>query len=660
MIDFCAITPNHIAFDIETYPNIFTLTAVHCFTGEVWVFEISDRKNESAAMCDWLDRISDCNGSLIGFNSLAFDYPVVHYIYKNYNTITVKQIYNRSQDIIQCMNKFAFTVWESDWVVPQIDLFKLHHFDNPAKSTSLKVLEFNMLMRSIEDCPFDFGINLNDEQKKILLQYNLYDVKATIKFYHYSKEQLDFRQTLNETYNKNYLNHNDVKLGTDFFISRLEQRTPECCFQYVNGKRSIVQTKREQMVLKDIVLDYITFENLEFKRVLDFFKSQTITQTKDVFSGLKANVGGLDFAFGTGGLHSSVKNKIFKSTAETVIIDLDVTSYYPSLSIVNKFYPQHLGETFCEVYQELFNERKLWAKGTVQNEMLKLALNGSFGNTNSDYSPLKDPQFTMAITINGQLLLCLLAEALIRAQDVKLIQANTDGITFECLRTSVPYVEAVKDWWQNLTGLQLEQAEYSLMAIKDVNNYLAQDLKGNIKRKGVYASDRNNKKELPWHKNHGALVVPKAAEAWLVHGADIEDFICNHNNMFDFYLRERANGKSYVQWGGKKIGKTVRYYVAEGGKELEQVRPTNGTPGDYKRKNSITDEYYNEIKALVNGQWDERINTKNKSVYEEFKTSAVCSGYKVQICNDLDKEYTTPIDFSWYINETKKLTQMVD
>ena len=62
--------------------------------------------------------------------------------------------------------------------------------------------------------------------------------------------------------------------------------------------------------------------------------------------------------------------------------------------------------------------------------MLKLALNGVYGDSNNVFSVFYDPLFTMSITLNGQLLLCLLAENLMEnVPGLKIIQCNTDGIT---------------------------------------------------------------------------------------------------------------------------------------------------------------------------------------------------------------------------------------
>ena len=61
-------------------------------------------------------------------------------------------------------------------------------------------------------------------------------------------------------------------------------------------------------------------------------------------------------------------------------------------------------------------------KGSDVNAMLKLALNGVYGDTNNIHSPFYDPLYTMRVTINGQLLLCLLAEWLMKIPNLQIIQ----------------------------------------------------------------------------------------------------------------------------------------------------------------------------------------------------------------------------------------------
>lgn len=657
------LTAGDIRYDIETYPNAFTIGLLHPDTRQKWVFEISFRRNDIQLFCRYIEELQRQGCRLVGFNNIGFDYPVIHFIYQNRHTgITVKDIYDKAMAIINAHDnaKFAHMVWESDWLVPQIDLYKIHHFDNRARATGLKVLEFNMRMDNIEDLPFAVGTELNSEQLDTLIDYMWHDIDATDRFYNESLDQIRFREELSEKYDRNFLNHNDTKIGKDFFIMKLEEAQPGCCYQYVDGKRKMVQTQRERIDLAEVVLPYVQFEQPEFQRILIWFKSQVITETKGTFKDVNCVIDDFQFDFGTGGIHGSVESQIVYSDDYWIVEDWDVASYYPNLAIANGLFPQHLGQTFCTIYKEVYEQRKGYAKGTAENAMLKLALNGVYGDSNNKYSPFFDPQYTMSITINGQLLLCMLAEQLMKLSELSMVQINTDGLTVRYPRHHQQWVHSVCQWWEQLTNLTLESAEYNRMFIRDVNNYIAEYSNGDLKRKGAYEY------KLGWHQNHSALVVPKAAEAALVHGTDIREFIRGvAHEIHDFFLRTKVPRSSSLEWGGEVISNIARYYISTEGKPLEKVMPPAGPVGEYKRANKLTDAYFNSVMAEIGqGVWDERIHTKNKSMYE-IRRTGINTGWTVNVCNNLDDLLVPPdggspmwdLNHEWYIKEAEKLVK---
>lgn len=651
MPDFIfGLTPGDLIWDSETYPNTYTVGFYHTVTGREWIFEISPRVNDVHRLIAFID-VAATQCRLVGFNSIGFDYPILHMIYKSYGIVTCNDIYQKAMSII-FGGSFPHMVWENEWVLPQVDLYKIHHFDNKARATSLKVLEFNMQMDKIEDLPFDVGIHLNHDQIDTLIEYMMYDIESTHLFYKKSTDQIRFREELSVKYGKNFVNHNDTKIGKDYLIMKLEEQEPGCCYTYVDGKRVMRQTPRQQIRIADVLLPYIGFQHSEFKRIHDWFKKAVIVNTRSEVTGLDCTIDGFHYAFGTGGIHGSVESQIVTSDDEYIIEDWDVASYYPNLAIVNQFHPEHLGNTFCDIYKEMYEQRKTYPKGSPENAMLKLALNGTYGDSNSEYSPFYDPQFTMAITVNGQLLLCMLAEAL-RHHNLQMIQINTDGLTVRYHRSLKEWVHSVASWWETLTGLTLEHCEYSRMFIRDVNNYIAEHPNGKLKRKGAYDYD------LGWHQNHSALVVKKAAEANLVHGADVKHFIESHTDVYDFMLRTKVPRNSKLEWGGDIMPNIVRYYVSTDGDILEKVMPPAGPVGAYKRANGLTDDYYFSVLREVGDEWDERIHTKNKSKYEERRT-AYHQGYTVVICNDLNEHDFSDINYDYYVKETEKLINVFD
>ena len=610
-------------FDLETYPNIFTMAVEHADAPLRWAFEISDWRDDSRQIIEFLMHLKDTDSRMVGFNSLGFDYPVLHTLIRQ-GKATARNLYDKAQAIIGSQDdegRWNHMVYESDRLVTQIDLFKIHHFDNRARSTSLKVLEFNMRADSVQDLPFPFGTSLTREQAEVLKQYNAHDVAQTKRFYHETRPMIAFREELCVKYpGRDWLNFNDTKIGKDYFIMKLEEAGVPC-YDFGPKGRTPRQTKRPQIHLKDAILPWITFEQPEFQRVLEWLKAQTITETKGVFTDLVARVDGFDFVFGTGGIHGSVENEIVEADSEYAVIDLDVSSYYPNLAIKNRFFPEHLGQGFCDIYQHLYEQRKNYPKGSAENAMLKLALNGVYGDSNNVFSVFYDPLFTMKITLNGQLLLCLLAETLMNLEGLRLIQINTDGLTIRVPRGLISEVERIRGEWEQMTQLTLEEALYYRMFIRDVNSYIAEYMDGKLKRKGAYEYD------LEWHQNHSALVVPKAAEKVLVEGAPIRETVENWPDMYDFMLRAKVPRSSYLviqypeEWGNTDfpIQNTTRYYVAKGGGRLYKWMPPLAKKPD---------------------QW---------------RRIGVESGWGVCVCNDI-KDATAPVDFDYYIREVEKIT----
>ena len=249
-----------------------------------------------------------------------------------------------------------------------------------------------------------------------------------------------------------------------------------------------------------------------------------------------------------------------------MILDLDVTSMYPSIAISQGYYPEHLGPTFVKVYDQLRQQRVGYKKGSPENAMLKLALNGVYGNSNNPFSIFFDPKFTMSITLTGQLALAMLAERL--ADHGQIIQANTDGITIAIHRHLYERVKRICAQWEKETGLTLEEAEYSRMFVADVNSYIAEYVKGGVKRKGRYEWD------VEWHQDASALVIAKVAEQVLLKGVPIRATVENWPDRMDFMCRVKIP-RSSTLWGsdGRQLPNMLRYYVAKDGVELTKIMP---------------------------------------------------------------------------------------
>ncbi len=205
-----------------------------------------------------------------------------------------------------------------------------------------------------------------------------------------------------------------------------------------------------------------------------------------------------------------------------------------------------------------------------------------------------------------------------------------------------------------------------------------------LKRKGSFEhAPPGERNPAGWHQNLSAMVVPKAAEAYLVHGTPIRQFIYHHQDIMDFMLRTKVPRNSHLLLGDQPYQRITRYLVTNTGGELMKVSPPpeGCMVGQWKRANGLTDWFYNEemnnnrdcpmcfapwtgcshsVELDSTGRpWDERINTKNKSMYGERRLG-IDVGWLVTPFNRIDGQIDRDqINFEYYIAETGKLTDQL-
>lgn len=652
--------PAAYVYDVESFPNVFTFAAVDLYSDQWFEFEISDWHDDRAALfvyADWCRR----NGVFwIGFNNLHYDYPLMHFILEDIERATASDIYEKSQHILHSDERSE--IWENNRIIPQIDLFKIHHFDNKAKTTSLKALQVNMRRRNVLESEIPFGTVLTpDQTNRVIKPYNREDTDSTKEFAHITMPDIELRWNMRDRINGDVLNFNDTKLGKEFLAQRLGENI--CYYRDSNNKRQPRQTFRHSIALAECILPYIQFGQSDFRRVHEWLMQQVIFQTKGVFENLKAQVNGIDYAFGTGGIHGSVTSRAFVSDSEYVIYDDDVKGYYPNMILRNRFFPEHLGEAFLREFAWVVEQKEKSIKGTPENKTFKLAGNGVYGDSNNPYSVFYDPKFTMSTTLNGQLLLAMYIEWLLSVPTLEVIQANTDGVTYRVHRSFIPRVEEIRKAWMTFTLLELESAEYTRVWIRDVNNYVAESPSGKkLKLKGAYwtpdkhPEDIQNLSPTGWYRDYSADICAKAAVACMTKGADIASFIYSHTDMFDFMLREKCKRTDKLLIDGVEQQRVLRYYITREGGILQKVAPPTEPDrlGWFKPARNA-DPYEYLAWHRINGNiHNPALHTKNRSVYEN-RTTHFHAGYKVTECNHVDRFNFAALDYRWYIAEAQKL-----
>jgi DNA polymerase elongation subunit (family B) len=387
---------NILVYDIETMQELFLVGVYDPVKEEYLEFEVSKNKNELDSFVSWAQS-TDCYW--VGYNNLRFDAQVIEWILRNYQDWheltaleTVAKIAQKAADVIHDANYEVFPEYREEWLtLKQIDLFKINHYDNKNRMVSLKRLEFEMDLENIEEMPIHHSkTNLTDEEIQLTKDYCKNDVMATYEFYkvttgdtehplYKGNNQIELRQDIQEEFGIPCLNYSDSKIGDEMIKKYYCQ---EKRIQYSElPKKGLFRT---EVKVRNCIADYVTFQTPELQEFLNKIKKEVLTMKDEFKESLEFY--GNTYTFAKGGLHTENKPKVFEADDDTLIIDWDVSSYYPAIIINNGKYPGHLGSEFLRGYKTMFDKR-LELKPLAKKDKkikgivgaLKLAVNSVYG-----------------------------------------------------------------------------------------------------------------------------------------------------------------------------------------------------------------------------------------------------------------------------------------
>ena len=563
--------------DYETLSNCFIACFEDTKSEDQEVFVIHESKNDILELVTFLEKNIAYGEWHVSFNGLSFDSQITEHILRNKEQLLeqdgdtiAKFLYNKAQDIINKQNQGEFSEFSPrDLHIRQLDVFKLNHWDNPAKRSSLKWIQYTMDWHNIMDMPIHHTTEVTADQIPEIIIYCKNDLKSTKQIMMLSKSNIDLRGTLTEEYGIDLYSASEPRIAKDLFLHFLSNATG-----IKKWDLKQMRTSREQIIFKDIILPYINFKTATFQNLLKKFQDVILypNQTKGGFK-YSAQYKGVKTDYGLGGIHGARQSKVYNSTEDMIIMSSDVVSFYPNLAIRNKWAPAHLPkEEFCDQYEWFFEERKKIPKKDPKNYVYKIVLNSTYGLSNDENSFLYDPQFTMRITINGQLSLTMLYEMICEGIPGALpLMQNTDGLETMIPREHVDKYMEICSRWEEITNLQLEHDKYSKIVLGDVNNYIAISEEGKSKCKGRFEYDN-----LALHKNKSFLIVPKALYAYFVDGVKPEKFIKENLNIFDFCGGVKIKGNWMFterkiengEYSETKLQETIRYYISNKGSKI--------------------------------------------------------------------------------------------
>lgn len=556
------------AYDIECYKNLFTVTFVDINNGDTSAFFIGFKNNDIEKIREFLRE--EC--TLIGYNSISYDDPILRYILSYKGNNHTKDIYTLSKKLINDSSNSDKNILalryprERQWKT--IDLMKMLAFDK--LGVSLKQTAINLKWGRIQDLPYPPESLLSNKSIQTVLDYNLNDVLITKKLYETVSPLLQMRRELGAMYGLDFLSASDSRIA-NLILEKIYSEETGIPLKRLREMR----TERGNILLGDCVGKFVRFISPEMKDLYDRISSRVVYKENDYKYSEVVEYANCKFNLGIGGLHTEDPAGIFETDEDYIIQDMDVSSYYPNLIINNNFYPEHLGEQFIKILEKITDKRIDAKKNGRKTEAdgLKITINSIFGKMGFDSFWLYDPKQFLSTTITGQLGLLMLVEGL-HMNGIKVISCNTDGIVCKIPRYLEDKYYLVAHAWERLTNLQLEFTQYKKYIRRDVNSYITQKDDGSIKSKGAFLE------EVDLRKAFRMPIVAKALRAYFIDGVSIKDTVESEKDIMMFCISQKSGGNFAIEFHSKNgietLQKTNRFYVSKEGGSLVKREKTDG------------------------------------------------------------------------------------
>lgn len=548
-----------IVFDIEVLKNVFTCTCKNTDTKQITVFEISPRRVDIQGLVTFFYE----NYYFVGYNNIHYDNPILNYIimlynkhyFNSYSTRELTEsIFRMSQLVID--KNSDFDLWkEYKYARNFLSIDLLTMLYSKALRVSLKEMQVTMQYKNVEEFVVDWHQDLPEKDIDRLISYNINDVESTEELLYRCKDLLKLRIETEKDFGLPCLSLDRVNLGDRLLQLKVMEKTGLNKKQLENMK-----SPADYVDLEKVIFPWIKFESPILQKKLTDMKNQ-----HNVSPGRKGYIntfifGEMKVTIGVGGIHGDNGTCIIKPNEDELLLDSDVNSLYPSLMRMYHLYPPKLKDVLGQIFPQIIDDR-LEFKRTGQknkNETYKYMLNGVSGKMQDETSWLFSPFTVMQVRINGQLLLLMLAERLLKL-GCKLYQINTDGILYKLKKSKYEELQQVLKEWEKLTMLTLETEEFTQFYQLAINDYFGVEPNNKIKKKGFFLTD------IELGKGLTPKIIPEAIINYFVHNIPVEDTIKSCKDICKFLQAEKTGKQWTVEYNEQIQQRINRFYVSNSG-----------------------------------------------------------------------------------------------
>lgn len=548
-----------IVFDIEVLKNVFTCTCKNTDTKQITVFELSPRRVDIQGLVTFFYE----DYYFVGYNNIHYDNPILNYIimlyrehyFDRYSTRELTESVFRMSQLVIDKNS-DFDLWkEYKYARNFLSIDLLTMLYSKALRVSLKEMQVTMQYKNVEEFVVDWHQDLPEKDIDRLISYNINDVESTEELLYRCKDLLELRIETEKDFGLPCLSLDRVNLGDRLLQLKVMEKTGLNKKQLENMK-----SPANYVDLEKVIFPWIKFESPILQKKLTDMKNQ-----HNVSPGRKGYIntfifGEMKVTIGVGGIHGDNGTCIIKPNEDELLLDSDVNSLYPSLMRMYHLYPPKLKNVLGQIFPQIIDDR-LEFKRTGQknkNETYKYMLNGVSGKMQDETSWLFSPFTVMQVRINGQLLLLMLAERLLKL-GCKLYQINTDGILYKLKKSKYEELQQVLKEWEKLTMLTLETEEFTQFYQLAINDYFGVEPNNKIKKKGFFLTD------IELGKGLTPKIIPEAIINYFVHNIPVEDTIKSCKDICKFLQAEKTGKQWAVEYNEQIQQRINRFYVSNSG-----------------------------------------------------------------------------------------------
>lgn len=542
-----------LVFDIEIFRNFLFIAFKVVNTNQYVVFSGDENVPFDHRPVLWFMSRHRC----IGFNSASFDMPILTYAMTGATIVQIKQMCDKI--IIDRIKKYE--VYKEFQLNPlpvnHIDLIEVCPQTGP-----LELYGAKLHAKSILAMPSSPEMFLTDEEKSKISWYCLKDLDITELIFQNLTQEIELRENITEQFFVNtgidVMSCSDAQMAEKIMREEIKRKLgrlpkskskPGDYFEYEAPSNIQFLTEPLKELFRDI-------KDSDF--VIGPTGHPVLPENLD---GRQINIGQATYTIGIGGLHSTETCQAVVANEGGWLLDVDVASQYPRIILNNNIKPEHLGDTFTEIYNDQV-EARLEAKraGRKQEaDSRKIIVNGLYGKLSEKWSCVYSPKNTIQVTLTGQLTLLMLIEYA-EQRGIRVISANTDGLVFDV--RNAEHLEVVRETvaqWSSYLGFETEETFYKAIYSRDVNNYIAVKLDGTLKTKGAYLLPKDI---FRFHKNPDCNIVSKAICKYLTDGIPVRETAESSDDIRDFVIVRQIKSKGGAEFTGEKIGKVVRWYYS--------------------------------------------------------------------------------------------------